>query len=438
MASLVRRGLTEEGHAADVAPSGEDALWMAEAHPYDAIVLDLMLPGLDGFETCRAAAQGRRLGARPDADGARLGRRSGCRSRRWRGRLPDEALLVRRAARTAAGARPPRRRRATGRARRSATSGSTPPARRVWRGETEIQLSPKEFALLETFMRRPGQALTPAPADRARLGLRVREPFERRSTSTSATSARRSTGPSGASSLETVRGVGLQAAEDTMSRVPIRIRLTLFFAVAMAIVLAAVGAVRLRAGRDPTSTRSSTRTSAPARRTSSALVEHGGSLRAMAAARRAPSEAFAEDRSRPAAASSTRRRRSAQRPPASSRARDEPQEGPTFVEPLLDPGLDEPAGCSPCRCSGRGAGRAARPVEHRNETLDEPPGSVSDRWAGGAAAGVARRLPAGRSSVAARSRQCADVQRRSRPSSLRRAAARAAAQTTRSHGSAGH
>src|SRR5262245_65588741 len=53
MASLLRRGLTEEGHAADVAATGEDALWMAGAHPYDAIVLDVMLPGLSGFETCR-------------------------------------------------------------------------------------------------------------------------------------------------------------------------------------------------------------------------------------------------------------------------------------------------------------------------------------------------------------------------------------------------
>ena len=53
MASLVRRGLTEEGHAADVAVTGDDALWMAEAHPYDAIVLDVMLPGRNGFETCR-------------------------------------------------------------------------------------------------------------------------------------------------------------------------------------------------------------------------------------------------------------------------------------------------------------------------------------------------------------------------------------------------
>src|SRR3954465_3203858 len=53
MASLIRRGLREEGRAADVAVKGEDALWMAQATGYDAIVLDVMLPGIDGFETCR-------------------------------------------------------------------------------------------------------------------------------------------------------------------------------------------------------------------------------------------------------------------------------------------------------------------------------------------------------------------------------------------------
>src|SRR6266436_3796658 len=52
MASLLRRGLTENGNAVDVAPRGEDALWMAAAHEYDAVVLDVMLPDLDGFETC--------------------------------------------------------------------------------------------------------------------------------------------------------------------------------------------------------------------------------------------------------------------------------------------------------------------------------------------------------------------------------------------------
>src|SRR5580704_11074626 len=49
---LLVRGLGEEGHPADLAPSGEDALWMATAASYDAIVLDVMLPGIDGFQTC--------------------------------------------------------------------------------------------------------------------------------------------------------------------------------------------------------------------------------------------------------------------------------------------------------------------------------------------------------------------------------------------------
>ncbi|MGH3103459.1 MAG: response regulator, partial [Gaiellaceae bacterium] len=53
LAALLRRGLVEEAHAADVARSGEDALWMARATEYDAIVLDLMLPGVDGLEVCR-------------------------------------------------------------------------------------------------------------------------------------------------------------------------------------------------------------------------------------------------------------------------------------------------------------------------------------------------------------------------------------------------
>jgi DNA-binding response OmpR family regulator len=53
MASLIRRGLRSEGLAADVAIKGEDALWMAASTSYDAIVLDVMLPGIDGFETCR-------------------------------------------------------------------------------------------------------------------------------------------------------------------------------------------------------------------------------------------------------------------------------------------------------------------------------------------------------------------------------------------------
>ena len=53
LAGIVRRGLRAAGHAADVAGSGEDALWMAAATGYSAIVLDVMLPGIDGVEACR-------------------------------------------------------------------------------------------------------------------------------------------------------------------------------------------------------------------------------------------------------------------------------------------------------------------------------------------------------------------------------------------------
>src|SRR5580765_269208 len=53
MAALISRALREEGHPADVAARGEEALWMVQAEPYDAIVLDVMLPGIDGFEVVR-------------------------------------------------------------------------------------------------------------------------------------------------------------------------------------------------------------------------------------------------------------------------------------------------------------------------------------------------------------------------------------------------
>ncbi len=54
MADMIRRGLEEDGYAVDLAATGEDALWMAAENPYDAIVLDVMLPAADGFEVCRS------------------------------------------------------------------------------------------------------------------------------------------------------------------------------------------------------------------------------------------------------------------------------------------------------------------------------------------------------------------------------------------------
>jgi DNA-binding response OmpR family regulator len=50
LAAILARGLRKQGLSADVAATGEEALWMAASTPYDAVVLDVMLPGIDGFE----------------------------------------------------------------------------------------------------------------------------------------------------------------------------------------------------------------------------------------------------------------------------------------------------------------------------------------------------------------------------------------------------
>jgi two-component system OmpR family response regulator len=159
MASLVRRGLTEEGHAADVAGTGEDALWMAAAHSYDAIVLDVMLPGRDGFETCRELRKAGvwspvlMLTARDAVDDRVSGLDAGADDYLTKPFSFAELLARLRAlVRRGSVERPAEL--AVGDLRLD------PAARRVWRGAAEVPLSPKEFALLEAFMRRPGQTLT--------------------------------------------------------------------------------------------------------------------------------------------------------------------------------------------------------------------------------------------------------------------------------------
>ena len=54
IARFVARGLREQAYAVDVAVSGDDALYQVEINDYDLIVLDVMIPGKDGFATCRA------------------------------------------------------------------------------------------------------------------------------------------------------------------------------------------------------------------------------------------------------------------------------------------------------------------------------------------------------------------------------------------------
>jgi two-component system, OmpR family, response regulator len=159
LAALLRRGLTEEAHAADVAATGEDALWMAKSTEYDAIVLDLMLPGVNGIDVCR----------RLRSDGVwwpilMLTARDGLEDRIGGLDAGADDYLAKPFAFTELLARLRALARRGGPQRPAILAVGDlrldPAARRVWRDETEVELSPKEFALLETFMRRPGRVLS--------------------------------------------------------------------------------------------------------------------------------------------------------------------------------------------------------------------------------------------------------------------------------------
>jgi len=145
--------------AADVAGTGEDALWLAQAHPYDAIVLDVMLPGQSGFETCRRLRNAGvwspvlMLTARDGVEDRVAGLDAGADDYLVKPFSFAELLARLRALVRRGGVERPT----------ELTVGDLrldPATRRAWRGEAEIALSPKEFALLETFMRRPGRVLS--------------------------------------------------------------------------------------------------------------------------------------------------------------------------------------------------------------------------------------------------------------------------------------
>ena len=212
MALLLQRGLGKEGVVADLAASGEDALWMARASEYDAIVLDLMLPGISGFETCQQLREAGgwapvlMLTARNGVSDRVAGLDSGADDYLVKPFFFPELLARLRAlARRGENERP-----ATlevGELRLD------PASREVWRGETPISLSRKEFVLLETLMRRPGRVLSrdfllehawdPAYESHSnvvevyirRLRAKIDQPF-------------------GRSSLETVRGAGYRLRQE--------------------------------------------------------------------------------------------------------------------------------------------------------------------------------------------------------------------------------
>ena len=159
LASLIRRGLREEGLLADVAVRGEDALWMAASSPYDAVTLDARLPGMDGFEVCRHLREDDvrtpiiMLTALDDVEDRIAGLDAGADD--YLVKPFDFGELVARLRALA-------RRGPVGRdtVLRVADVELDPATRRVRRGRREIPLSAKEFQLLEVFMRNPDQVLS--------------------------------------------------------------------------------------------------------------------------------------------------------------------------------------------------------------------------------------------------------------------------------------
>ncbi len=159
MATLLQRGFSDQGYAVDIATDGTDGLWMATEIPYDAIVLDVMLPGKDGFALCRELRAAERwtpvimVTARSDVDDRVRGLDAGA---------DDYLAKPFSFAELAARVRALVRRGAT---KRPATIEvgdlRLDPARhRAWRGSTELNLSPKEMALLELFLRHPDEVIT--------------------------------------------------------------------------------------------------------------------------------------------------------------------------------------------------------------------------------------------------------------------------------------
>jgi len=213
LASLLRTGLRKEGMAADIATSGEQAIWMAASTPYDAVILDVMLPGMDGFETCRRLrseavwAPILMLTARESVDDRVAGLDSGADDYLTKPFSLRELLARLRAL-----------------MRRGAVERPTvisvgdlrldPASRRVWRGDAEISLSQKEFAVLEALMRRGGEVLS-------RLDLLEAawdQSYENRSNIVDAYVGRlraKIDRPFRAESLETVRGAGYRLREGT-------------------------------------------------------------------------------------------------------------------------------------------------------------------------------------------------------------------------------
>ena len=159
MAALLKRGLEEEGYSVDVAHDGPGAVWQATEGAYDAVVLDVMLPGFDGFEVCRRMraeecwAPVVMLTARHEVSDRIRGLDAGADDYLTKPfSFAELAARLRALIRRGATVRP-----ATVRVGDLCLD---PAARRAWRGDVELDLTAKELALLELFLRHPGEVLS--------------------------------------------------------------------------------------------------------------------------------------------------------------------------------------------------------------------------------------------------------------------------------------
>ena len=159
MAALLKRGLSEEGYAVDVVGDGLEAIDLAAKQPYDAVVLDVMLPGADGFEVCASMRREGQwapvlmLTARDDVDYRVRGLNAGA---------DDYVIKPFAFAELTARLRAMLRRGTPDRepVLSHGTVRADPAARRVWNAGVEVTLAPTQFDLLWLFLRSPGDVLT--------------------------------------------------------------------------------------------------------------------------------------------------------------------------------------------------------------------------------------------------------------------------------------
>ncbi len=162
IATALKRGLEADGFTVDVAFTGDDGLWYATEHTYDAIVLDLMLPGMSGFEVCRSLRDGdnwtpilvltAKEGHFDESEALDTGADDYLRKPfAYPVLLSRLRALIRRSAKDGAGVDA------------NLTLGDLrldPLSQRAWRGDAELDLSPKAFTVLQVLMRRQGDLIT--------------------------------------------------------------------------------------------------------------------------------------------------------------------------------------------------------------------------------------------------------------------------------------